>query len=245
MASNKKSGRGGFSLTEVMVAVSVAVTLLGIAVPTETSFDLAGAEARRLVADGMLARSRARTQWEGTMVEVDVLNNRWRVQTLDGEIIPGSDADDDGWRHLAEGVRFRKRTTVDPTFIFLPNGRTFRAASVVLSTGETAWEVSANALSGKINSGPTEVPDWPDWMDDGHGGDDNGSGDSASGDEDDHDYDGEVENDYDDDETDYGCGRDGRGGCRRQRGGQCRRGSVHSHDHGGLARNQGDGCHES
>lgn len=147
----------GLSLVELLVVLAVIAVLVSIAVPTSTESDLAGAEARRLVADGMLVRSAARTRWKPCMVQVSVPTRRWRCKTVDDEPILGPGSDSEGWRTLADGVRFVKVTTHDPVFVFLPNGRTPRGAAIIISTEKTAWEVSSNALSGTIDSHPTEI----------------------------------------------------------------------------------------
>lgn len=153
-----RNDRSGVTLVELMVAMAIMVTLLGVAIPPRTSTDLAGSEARRLVADGMRVRSVAQTQWTPAGVRVHVPSRRWRCYRDNGSPILGPDSDANGWRRLADGVRFVKITQRDPNFIFLPNGRTYREASIIITDNTSSWEVSANALSGKINSQPTTTP---------------------------------------------------------------------------------------
>lgn len=139
------------------MVLAIIATLASLGVPTSSDTDLAGAEARRLVADGLLVRSAARARWKPCMVQVEVPTRRWRCKTVDDEPILGPGSDSEGWRTLADGVRFVKITVHDPIFVFLPNGRTPRGAAIIITTDKTAWEVSSNALSGKINSQPTEI----------------------------------------------------------------------------------------
>ncbi|KAA3604897.1 MAG: prepilin-type N-terminal cleavage/methylation domain-containing protein [Planctomycetota bacterium] len=153
-----RDGERGVTLVELIVVIGILLVLVGIAVPDSQSEDLAGAEARRLMSDGMRARSVARSQWTPCGVRVHVPTRRWRVQRDDGTPILGPDSDSDGWRTLAPGVRFVKITRRDPYFVFLPNGRTYRDAAIIISDDVTSWEVSSNALSGQINSWPTELP---------------------------------------------------------------------------------------
>ncbi len=148
----------GLSLVELLVVVGITIAMLAVALPVAQSGDLAGSEARRFLADAMRARSAARARWEPTQIRVVARKNMWKLETSAGEIIPGPGADELGRRFLADGVHFKKITNYQRDFIFLPNGRTLRNASIYIQSGDSTWKVTGSALSGMLESEPVETP---------------------------------------------------------------------------------------
>jgi Tfp pilus assembly protein FimT len=144
----------GISLAEFLVVAAILTTLLAIAVPTTQSSDVAGAEARRVLADAQRARSAARARWESVLIEFEVGGGRWRVRTQAGVPVEGAGSDPAGWRSLDPQVRFEAISSKESSFVFLPNGRTERAAAIRLVAGDRAWEVGANSLGGQLYSEP-------------------------------------------------------------------------------------------
>jgi len=148
----------GLTLVELLVVVGITIAMLAIALPVTQSGDLAGSEARRFLADAMRARSAARTRWEPTQIRVNAKKGQWVLETIAGEIIPGPGMDKLGRRFLVEGVKFKKITLRQRDFIFLPNGRTLRNASIYIQSGDSTWQITGSALSGMLESEPVEIP---------------------------------------------------------------------------------------
>lgn len=151
-ALKRHAGRAGFTLVELLVVISIALVLLGMATPTLRDSDDASAEVRRVVADAARTRSWARTSWQTATLEVDTAGRRWRIIDESGEILGASNADVNGWRTLATGVSFQSVSGSDTNFSFEADGRGTANASVQIVTGDATWTVSMSALTGTITA---------------------------------------------------------------------------------------------
>ena len=144
--------RGGFTLVELLVVISITIVLAGLVTPTMRSTDNASAEVRRVVADAARARSWARTTWRTATLDIDAANSRWRLIDDTGEILDSSNADANGWRTLTTGVSFQTVVGTSSDFAFEPDGRGTQDAAVQLLAGDSSWTVSMSAMSGTITA---------------------------------------------------------------------------------------------
>jgi prepilin-type N-terminal cleavage/methylation domain-containing protein len=152
-ASSTGRSRRGFTLAELLVVVAVTAILVAVAVPFNQDLDRVGNEARRLLADALRLRGTARTTWDATVLTVDVASSRWKCETADGTPIPGPDSDANGWRSITDNsVSFSAVAGSPSSFVFLPNGRLQDNSAIQLIAGDAVWQISGNALSGKIDS---------------------------------------------------------------------------------------------
>ena len=78
---------------EVLIVMTIALVMLGLAVPVIQSSDTVSSDVRRLVADVTRGRSWARTTWRTTTVDVDSINRRWRIEDENGDVVITSDSD--------------------------------------------------------------------------------------------------------------------------------------------------------
>lgn len=145
----------GFTLVEILVVVSIALVLLGMATPALRQSDNASAEVRRVIADAARTRSWARTSWQTATLEVDTAGRRWRIIDESGEILSASHADGNGWRTLATGVSFQAVSGSDTNFSFEPDGRGAANSAVQIVTEDATWVVSMSALTGNITADTT------------------------------------------------------------------------------------------
>jgi len=136
--------------------MTIALVLLGLAVPVIQSTDSVSSDVRRLVADVTRGRSWARTTWRTTTVDLDSINRRWRIEDENGEVVVTSDSDANGWRTLREGVNFLGNGNATMDFVFDADGRSPDAASVLLQGGDSTWVVSCSPLSGTVTAEPVE-----------------------------------------------------------------------------------------
>lgn len=144
--------RAGFSLVELLIVMSIALVLLGLATPALRNSDDASAEVRRVIADAARTRSWARTTWQTATLDIDTNGRRWRIIDEAGEILGASNADANGWRTLATGVSFQAVQGGTTDFSFEADGRGTTDASVQIVTGSSVWTVSLSALTGTITA---------------------------------------------------------------------------------------------
>ena len=151
-ALKRHADRAGFTLVELLVVISIALVLLGMATPALRNSDDASAEVRRVVADAARTRSWARTSWQTATLDIDTAGRRWRIIDESGEILDASNADANGWRTLATGVSFQAIQGSTTDFGFEADGRGTSDASVQIVTGDRIWTVSLSALTGTITA---------------------------------------------------------------------------------------------
>lgn len=148
----QRRAQAGFSMVELLVVMTIAIVLLGMATPALRNSDDASAEVRRVVADAARTRSWARTSWQTATLDVDTTGRRWRIIDEAGEILGASNADANGWRTLATGVSFQSVQGTGSDFSFEADGRGTADASVQIVTGDSTWTVSMSALTGTITA---------------------------------------------------------------------------------------------
>lgn len=146
--------RRGFSLIEILLVMALAAILMGIAIPSFSNRDVLGATARLLVADAARARSFSVRIWEPVTLDVDVDASAWRVVREDGTWVDGPGADENGWRYLDPGVTFEAVDGVETDTLFLPNGRTAADSQLRIRSGNGAWILSIQALTGRVTAAP-------------------------------------------------------------------------------------------
>ncbi len=156
MARHGALDRRGFTLLEILMVMALAAILLGIAVPSLNDRDVCGAEARMIVADSARARSYAVRVWEQVTLDIDVLNNAWRVVREDGSWLDGPGADDTGWRRLDPSASFEALPGIEVDTIFLPNGRTSEDTAVRIRSGRDSWLIDIQSLTGRVTAAPEE-----------------------------------------------------------------------------------------
>jgi prepilin-type N-terminal cleavage/methylation domain-containing protein len=157
MASGRLLNRQrGFSLIELMIVMAIGLILMAMAVPIMGDRDNVGGEVRRLIADTVRARSWAQTTWRETTVDFDLQNNRWRLVDEEGDILPGTEADELGWRYLANGIRFEAIDGEEIEFEFEADGRSEVASSLLIVGGSSTWILQCSPLSGSISAEPWE-----------------------------------------------------------------------------------------
>lgn len=144
--------QAGFSMVELLIVMTIAIVLLGLATPALRNSDDASAEVRRVVADAARTRSWARTTWRTATLDFDTVGRRWRIIDETGEVLGASNADANGWRTLATGVSFQSIQGSTSDFSFEADGRGTTDAAVQIVTGDSTWTVSLSALTGTITA---------------------------------------------------------------------------------------------
>ncbi len=154
MVDRRHLKQSGFSLMEVLIVMTIALVMLGLAVPVIQSTDSVSSDVRRVVADITRGRSWARTTWRTTTVDIDAINRRWRIEDDTGDVVITSDSDENGWRSLRDGVNFFANGGATSDFVFDAEGRSPDAASVLLRGGDSTWIISCSPLSGTVTAEP-------------------------------------------------------------------------------------------
>ncbi|MDP6963612.1 MAG: prepilin-type N-terminal cleavage/methylation domain-containing protein [Planctomycetota bacterium] len=155
MASCRTLNReSGFSLVELMLVISIAAVLFGMAVPALQNDDRAAAAARTLVSDASRARSYAKRTWENVTMQIDVANNRWRTQLQNGTYLTTAKSDNNGWASLPPGITFADIGGGNTDAVFLPTGRTASNAAFAIVQGDYEWHIQIQSLSGLISASP-------------------------------------------------------------------------------------------
>ena len=157
MVNRRVLKQGGFSMMEVLIVMTIALVLLGMAVPVIQNNDSVSSDVRRLVGDITRGRSWARTTWRTTTIDIDAGNRRWRIEDESGEVITTSDSDANGWRTLREGTNFLANGQFPVDFVFQADGRCPERSSVLLQGGDSTWVVSCSPLSGTVTAEPVEA----------------------------------------------------------------------------------------
>lgn len=150
----RRALNGGFTLLEITIVLVIAALLFAMATPRASDRDLCGAAARSVVADGARARSYAARTWEPITLDLDVVNGAWRVTRQNGTWLdlPGVNAN--GWRQLDPGLEFEAIQGYSTDSVFLPNGRTSGESRVLIRSGEAAWLLKVESLTGRITADP-------------------------------------------------------------------------------------------
>lgn len=156
MVNRRILAQGGFSLVEVLIVMTIALVLLGLAVPVIQNNDSVSSDVRRLVADITRGRSWARTTWRTTTIDIDAGNRRWRIEDENGDVITTSESDENGWRTLRDGTNFFANGSLSMDFVFNADGRSPEASSVLLQGGDSTWVVRCSPLSGTVTAEPVE-----------------------------------------------------------------------------------------
>jgi len=146
----------GFTLAEILLVIAITASMAALAVPVLAERDVVGSEVRRVLADGLRARARARAGWEASVLRIEPAQGRWRPEQADGTPLSGPGADPQGWRTLRHGVSFQNLPGANPLWVFLPDGRTASAAGIRLRKGEDSWSITAAPLSGTLEAVPEE-----------------------------------------------------------------------------------------
>ncbi|HBF23246.1 MAG TPA: hypothetical protein DDW23_05445 [Planctomycetes bacterium] len=146
----------GFSLAEILLVLAITGSMAALAIPVLAERDVVGSEVRRVLADSIRARARARAGWEASVLRIDPALNRWRPEQADGVPLPGPGANSAGWRNLRHGVSFEVLLGSEPIWVFLPDGKTISPAGIRLVKGDNSWFIKAAHLSGTLEAAPEE-----------------------------------------------------------------------------------------
>ncbi len=141
-------------MVELIVVAAILIMMASLALPVLQSSDLAGAQARRVLADAIRTRSQARTNWQNTILRTDLVTDRWRCELADGTPIEGPGADAEGWRSLDKGAHFQTVEGLPSLFTFQPNGRGQELAAVRIVYDSSAWIIQLDPLSGSLIADP-------------------------------------------------------------------------------------------
>ena len=135
-----------------MVVVTIAATLLFLAVPAMQSSDTLGAAVREVANDGIEARSLAKANWTTVTFDFDIPGSRWRK--LLGGTVPVIDqqTDPSGWRMLPPDVSFQSVAGSGQDPIFLANGRVQVETTIRMVSSNVVWEVQFQELTGRISA---------------------------------------------------------------------------------------------
>lgn len=149
---SRRDRRAGYSLIEVLFVITIFAILAALTAPALQARDEVSSEVRRVVADATRIRSWARTTWRVASLDVDIGNRRWRLIDETGEILDSNSADANGWRSLATGVDFASVAGVPADLTFDPDGRGTENAAVRLTSGDSTWLISLDALTGAVTA---------------------------------------------------------------------------------------------
>ena len=61
----------GFSLAEILLVMAITASMAALAVPVLAERDVVGSEVRRVLADGLRVRARARAGWEASVLRIE------------------------------------------------------------------------------------------------------------------------------------------------------------------------------